>query len=166
MFKKYVFKPFPQDDPRGINPRILKGEIFTVIGQVSSQELESIEYALKNADMKTCAVFLNDQLNSLEDLTLLEYFVPIEIKKEKLREKILCDTQTEYIYFFCKDEKIRHCLSILNHEKTLNYSGIKLFIKADISGRLILQAQAHYLYEQLHRLADRVDALENWAKRL
>lgn len=166
LFKKYVFKPFPQDNPRGINPRILRGEIFTVIGELPLQDRESIEYALKNADNKTCVVFLDDQLSRLDDLALLEYFVPIEIKKEKLREKILCDTETEYIYFFCKDEKLRNCLNALDHEKTLRYSGIKLHIKADFSGKLIMQTQAHKLSEQLHRLTAKADALENWSKKL
>lgn len=131
-FKNTVFLPFEEKQPYNISTKILKGNIFCVIDEIPETEIDNIGIALLNADANTKVVFL-DSCKKRKFITcnypeLLEFIVPIEIKKKKLREDTLSDTEIEIIYFFCKDEGIRDTLSHFSVEKTLIYTGIKISI--------------------------------------
>lgn len=158
-FKKYVFSPFPEGDPHGINPRILKGNIFTVIGEVPSIQYDNIEFALKNADLNTCVVLLNDFVKNLKDDELMDHIVPVLIKKRQIRDKILCDTETEHVYFFCKNKDILNKVSLLDHKKILKYVGIELHILADNSKLSLIKLQIESLSEQLKSITAKVSVL-------
>lgn len=158
-FKKCVFAPFPENNPRGIEPQILKGNIFAVIGAVPVLQYDNIEFAIKNSDLNTCVVFLSDFVKNLKDTELMDYIVPILIEQRQVREKILCDIKTEHIYFFCKNKDIRDKISALDHIKNLEYTGIELHICADKLKRSLIKLQIESVSEQLKTITAKVSAL-------
>lgn len=133
-FKKYVFAPYPTGDPRGISTTILKGNIFTIIDTIPSEEEENIGAALRNADMETQIVFLDSagigNFISYDDMDLYKYIIPVVIHKTALREQTLSDFTDEYVYFFCKNPKIRASLQNFKIERELYYTGIKITAKS------------------------------------
>lgn len=129
-FREHVFMPFEDGQPKGIKTSILKGNIFTIIDQIPENETENIESALTNADLDTKVMFLDsDKIHNFLTFChaeLLEYFIPINISKYKLKENILSDTEDETIWFFCKNREIREKVCGFSMKRKLEYTGIEI----------------------------------------
>lgn len=66
--------PFPADNPRGINTRILKGKILTIIDNIPASEFGNIEFALQNASNETQVAFLsNSMIKEIKNIELPAY---------------------------------------------------------------------------------------------
>lgn len=161
MFHKYAFQPFLKDDPRGIDTRILKGNIFTVVGDVPTSEYDNIEYALNNADDNTRVVFLSDYLKEIKESVLLDYAIPIVIEKHKQKETVLCDTETEVIYFFCKNKEVRDNVKKLNYRKELPHTGISLHIFADTKGTILVELRMKKICEAAKAVSENTKAVDH-----
>lgn len=130
-FKCKNFTPFLNNNPFGINTKILLGEIFTIINILPDSELKNIETALINASGNTIVIFLHNYFNkmiSLKNLYLLDYIVPVKIEKERINSNST-NLNTEFIYFYCKNEEVRNKLKTLEFSKMLINCGIRIFTK-------------------------------------
>lgn len=83
------------------------------------------------------AVFLDYEglLNYIswkQDISQIEYVVPIVIEKKAIYEYILSDTDDEFLFIFCTDCEYRKQIQNMQYEYTLEHTG--LHIKAAGSG--------------------------------
>lgn len=153
-----------ENDIRGINPSILKGNIFTLISDYTMEQGPKLEIALLGADIDTKVVFykLNDYLPfSIDSINLLDYLVPITIKKEKLREDTLSDIESETIYFFCKSEEIRNKLKIFTFSKDLKNTGIKVNVLINEDKSLIDNIKFKILTQEIKKQNETITLLTN-----
>lgn len=127
----------------GINPKILRGNIFTIINRPNDQQCVSLKEALINADRSTKVVFWNIDLEKLIDfdnIDLLENFLEIRIYKSKNNgEDTLSDLLTETIYFYCKDKEVLNKVTNTSFEKELKHTGIKIRTQVEIKDLINLK---------------------------
>lgn len=132
-FKQHTFGAFPERGLMGISTSILKGNIFTIIGDIPNEETHNIERALIDADLNTKVVFLGDiEKNSFitpEHMDLLDYIVPITINKVALRNNTVSDLDDEHFYFFCKNNEIREKVKRFHGARVLKYTGIEAHMR-------------------------------------
>ena len=131
LFKNNATDLQANKDFLGINTKILKGNILTIIGDYSKEDAKNLLSALIQADTKTKVVFFkNDILNmiSFENIKLLDNFLILTINKTKLRDKFLGNIGNEQILIFCKDEEFKNNVLNFSFEKDLIHTGIKINI--------------------------------------
>ena len=116
---------------RGINPSILRGDIFTFIDCVPKGSSKDLNVALRNADEHVKVLFLNtggqniiDGLSE-ENRELLSSFVPIEIWRLRKGEK-----KRERMFFFCKEAETRQRIQSFQYCKNMYHSGYGIYIFA------------------------------------
>ncbi|GHV14414.1 hypothetical protein FACS1894219_10460 [Clostridia bacterium] len=124
---------FDNYSPKGINPRILKDDIFTVIDVIPTEHRDDIVYALENTDDLTKVFFINSQKDfselKLEEHGLAEFIVPFILTKTAL-DGSLCDEscdmlEDEELYFFCRNEEVREKSRSFIISKTLKYTKLE-----------------------------------------
>ena len=133
-YKNAVGEPFVEGEPLGINPSILKGKIFTVVGSIPETEKEKIEIALHGANEDTTVVFWNSDKHDNflpTDKSLLEYFLTVRIEK-KINNTLLADVAIEKMYIFVKNPNTRMRLKKYCLDHLLRYSQCQ--IKASVLG--------------------------------
>ena len=95
------------NEPMGINPSILKGKIFTIIGRVGEDDKEKINFALCNADEDTTVIIWNYNRNSFQlDVSLMEFLLVVRIEK-RLKGYSIINSSNEYIGIFSKSRALR-----------------------------------------------------------
>lgn len=164
-FKRIIFSSFSNGNPYGINPKILKGNIFTMVGTINQNHCGDFEYALINSDPLTKVVFWDErieQIVSYKNKSILENIVPVVISKEALREDILDNTNEETIYFFCKDKSVREKVIGLNKQYDLVRSGLRIRISCDISR--ILEKKIKILEKHICRQNECIESIAKMAK--
>ena len=122
------------EDVKGLNPSILKWNIFAMIGKISESNISDIKSALRNADLETKVVFLGDEVInalSVDDYDIISNIVPIKIKKCKLFNDTLTDFHQEYVYFFCKSYGLRQTAQRFTASKDLIKTGISIYAGYD-----------------------------------
>lgn len=86
--------------------------------------------SMKRMDNSSILIFINQQNDycfyDIFSPELLEYIVPIVIKKYQVKDSIVASLQDEVIYVFCKDERQRSAVRLFSTEKLLKQTGIKL----------------------------------------
>ena len=125
---------FRYDNLNGLNPAILKWNIFAIIGETSETNIYDIKNAIKNADLETKIVFLEDDiLNalSIHDTDIISNIVPIKITKTKISNDTMHDFHQEYIYFFCKSDKTKQIAQKFTVSKDLIHTGISICASYD-----------------------------------
>jgi hypothetical protein len=133
-FARLCIAGFGEYEPKDLRGNILNGDIFTVIDVVPPENQADIIAALTNAEPLTKVIFLNTKNDAAffapHHLELLDYIVPITIRKTATKENCIADIDDEVFYFFCKDPDIRRKAEQFSMEKTLKYTKIKLEIFA------------------------------------
>ena len=125
---------------------------------------KNLIHALTNASENSKIVFFKDLQNlklSFEDIHLLDYFIPITIKKEKLRENTLSDIESEVIYFFCKSEEIRNKLKTFKFSKELKNTGIKVSVSVNEDKRSIESLKYRLLINKIKEQSEEINNLKN-----
>lgn len=133
LFKNNATDLITNKEFLGINTKILKGNILTIIGDYSKEDAKNLVDALSASDQKTKVIFFkNEILNmiSFENLKLLDYFLVLTIHKTKLRDKFLGDLEDEQILIFCKDDMFKNNVLNFSFEKDLIHTGIKISINS------------------------------------
>ena len=120
------------EEIKGINPQILKGDIFAIIDIIPEEQRDNISKALIEADenTKVCFFTSRDELACMLAgyMQLVQYIVPIKISKEKLREDTLGTLENEEIFFFCKNSHVREYIKRFSLHKSLHHSGIEIYV--------------------------------------
>ncbi len=98
----------------------------TVIEAVLVDEVS--EYSETIIDNYDCTVFLNTSMLSLDFWKKYDStkFVVIEIKKNCRQRCFLLDKKIEYIFIYCKNEKIKRKFEGIKFMKNLPYTGVIL----------------------------------------
>lgn len=141
------------NDINGLNPKILKGNIFAFIGKYSNDDAHNLEKALHSADNDTKVMFFDFNYKNLispKNIELLKYFVPITIHKQKLRDNILSDNFNENcLWFFCKDEITRNTVKNFSFYKNLPNTGISISVNSSENSETIKNTKLKILEEYM-----------------
>jgi len=120
---------FRYENILGVDPSILKWNIMVFIGDVPEESIIHIKSALRNADLETKVIFINDKLiSSLDenDEDILLDIIPIKITNEKISDDSLYDFDSEFIYFFCKSAEMKQIAKKFTIRKNLLHTGISI----------------------------------------
>ena len=161
-YKRAIGTPFEGGMPFGINPAILKGKIFTIVGEISAENEAKIEQALHGTDEETVVVFWNTdgKYRFLPlDANLLSKFTVIKISKiPKHGYMYPPEMAFEYIYVYANEENKKRLKSYI-YDKKLTFT--ECLIHAEvvdaqrnllyISGRKILQGHIDVAYDQMYK---------------
>ena len=141
---------------QGLDLKILKGNIFAIIGKYSNEHTRDLENALLNADNNTKIMFFDfDYKNTIsaKNIDLLNYFVPITIHKKKIKDPILSDTYNENcLWFYCKDETTRNMVKNFSFYKDLPNTGIAIFVNSSENKDTVQNAKINILQEKIKEL--------------
>lgn len=141
---------------QGLDLKILKGNIFAIIGRYTRDQAKDLESALLNADKDTKLMFFDfDYKNTIsaKNIDLLNCFVPITIHKKKTRDTILSDTYNENcLWFFCKDETTRNMVKNFSFYKDLPNTGIAIYVNSTENKDTILNTKINILNEEIKKL--------------
>ena len=110
-----------------------RNRIYQFVGTMVADTKEHVLPPLFPNDRVT--VFLDaksvtDALEQIQNHTLLQRLIGIEIRKEAIYDSILSDTQTEYLFLFCTDEAYIRRISGRMYEYTLPHTGLRITAKA------------------------------------
>lgn len=149
----------------GINTRILKGNILTLIGDYSDEDARNLESALVEADKKTKVVFIKDIANliSLNNIKLLDNFIVLTIHKNKLRDKYLGGLEDEQIFIFSKDQEFKNDVLNFSFEKNLIHTGIKISINSNETkyNQTINNIKISLLFDEVTKQKQIIENLKN-----
>jgi hypothetical protein len=125
---KYVLNSDKVCDISG-GPVPLEPNTITILNKSERENYYRWMTVLKNAPDSAVVCFpdiLNDFVFYADDIS--EYFVPVRIRKIKIKADTLDNLCDEILYIFCKDIKVREKIMSFALEKELPRIGIKLMV--------------------------------------
>lgn len=131
----YMFgAQWKEGEPFGINPEILLGNIFAVIGAHAEAHAKALRGALAGASADTKVLLFDDSClphtAEQDEYGLLQNIVTFRIVKKPCRKTILADTEEEIFYFYCKEDAAREKAKNFFAEKILENTGLEIKVEA------------------------------------
>lgn len=131
----YMFgAQWKEGEPFGINPEILLGNIFAVIGAHAEAHAKALRGALAGASADTKVLLFDDSClphtAEQDEYGLLQNIVTFRIVKKPCRKTILADTEEEIFYFYCKEDAAREKVKNFFAEKILENTGLEIKVEA------------------------------------
>ena len=116
----------------GINPSIIRDNIYTIIDDITDDVGERLVIALENSDENTKIMFLNHNKKNIiayfqeKHKNLLRFFIPIRIYRLSCNgERTVLNT----MYFFTKDEVLRQVTQKSPCAKNLPHLGCSILMQ-------------------------------------
>lgn len=115
-----------------LNLKNIPSNSVSIINNLTQDESLQLLSSMENVDDSVVLIFVNQNedyrfYNPIKP-DLINYFVPLTIKKRRLKKNILADLKDETIYVFCKDTDTRRKIMYHHFNKELRHTGISLEI--------------------------------------
>ncbi len=152
-FKSEIFAPFKEDKLMGMDPNILKGNIFAFIGECSEVDNFSLNNAMKNADNAVKAMFLDFDYSKtilFENIELLKEFTPIVIEKTvRNKNGVEREFGKDELFVFCKNPEIKQLLQNYSNDLVCeNGVNLKIYSDLEILDKVKIEILKHTINKQ------------------
>jgi hypothetical protein len=119
---------------RWLNINSMESKSISIIGNVESEHRNVFLTNLKKVDKSSVFIFINSDRGhnffAPESPELLEYIVPITLRKRKMRDNSLESTDDITIYVFCKDENLQRKIQGFKYYRLLKHTGIYIEVNS------------------------------------